>query len=150
MKKVCPTQAKSRLVWATPPFGLPERNFHFEIATRRGCIHRSHDPFNVAAQNGPLLIADYHKRDFPALQVLLVADVLVRREQNFETFRLGCRDQLAVNEAIPSAFYSFNNSVAFEGISKRSGSAVIEEYSHRPLRWAAGQGARQGSAQQIR
>jgi len=38
-------------------------------------------PFNVSSQSGPLLIADNHKRDVSAFQVLLVTDVFVGRQQ---------------------------------------------------------------------
>jgi len=50
--------------------GLFEGNIHFGITAGSGCIDSGHDPFDVVTQSGPLLIADNHKRDFPALQVL--------------------------------------------------------------------------------
>ena len=128
---------------------LLERNFHFGITARRGCIHGGYDPFNVVAQSGPLLIADHHKRDFATGQVLLVTHVFVGRQQKLETFRLSCRYELAVSKSVPSAFYRFNNDVALEGVSKRSGGAVIEEYGHRPL-GRAGREARPDSAPRIR
>lgn len=37
--------------------GLLARDFHFRIAAWRGRIDGGHNPFNVTAQNGPLLIA---------------------------------------------------------------------------------------------
>jgi len=53
-----------------------ERYFNFGETTRCRGIHGGHDPFDVAAQNRPLLIAEHHKRDFPPRQVLLIAQVL--------------------------------------------------------------------------
>jgi hypothetical protein len=102
------------------------------------------------AQNWPLLIADNYKRDFPACQVLLVPHVLVSRQQKLEACRLGCRYQFAVRQSVPSAFYGFNYDVAGEGVSKRSGSAVIEENEHREFGRAAGREERQGFAPRIR
>src|SRR5258708_5929501 len=53
------------------------------------------------------------------------------------------------SQPIPSAFYGFNHDVAGEGVSKRSGSAVIEEDEHRGL-GAAEQEGRQGFVPRIR
>jgi hypothetical protein len=92
----------------------------------------------VAAQSGPLLIPDNHERNFPVYQVLLVADVLVSRQQNLETGALGSCYQFAIGKSAPPAFDRFNNDVILEGMSKRSRRAVIEEYEHRPLGRAAG------------
>jgi len=57
--------------------------------------------------------------------------LLIRREQQFETSCLCCGDELAVSQSIPSTFYGFNHYMAREGMSKRGGSAVIEENEHR-------------------
>ncbi len=139
------------------PFPIPcckgvllERDVNLGIAARRGRIHCEDNHFNVATQSGPLLIADNHKRDFPAFQVLLVTHVFVSRQQNLETRTLRSCYQLAIGKSVPSAFSCFNNNVVFESISKRGGRAVIEEYQHRPLGRAAEQEARQGSAPRIR
>src|SRR5271170_3138498 len=124
---------------------LLEWNFHFRIAARSGSIDSSHDPFNVAAQSWPLLIADHYKRDFPAFQVLLVTHILVSRQQKVETCGLSSRYQLAVSKPVPSTFNGFNNDVALEGITKRGRGTVIEEYEHRLRGRAVGQEARRDS-----
>jgi hypothetical protein len=98
-----------------------------------------------------LLIADHHKRDVPAFQVLLVTHVFVGRQQKLETCRLGSRYQFAVSKPVPSALDSFDHDMALEGIAKGRRCAVIEEYEHRPLgRRAATQEARPGFAPRIR
>ncbi len=73
-----------------------ERYFNFGETTRRRGIHGGHDPFDVAAQNRPLLIAEHHERDCPPRQVLLRAQVLVGRQQNIETRGLRRRDQFTI------------------------------------------------------
>jgi len=129
---------------------LLERDVNLGIAARRGRIRSEDNHFNVATQSGPLLIADNHKRDFPAFQVLLVTHVFVSCQQNLETCILRSRYQFAIGKAVPSAFSCFNNDVVSEGISKRGGRSVIEEYQHRPLGRVAELEARQGSALRIR
>jgi hypothetical protein len=91
-----------------------KRYVHFDIATRRSRIHRSNDSVNVIAQRRPLLIADHHKRDSAAFQVLLVPHVLVRRQQDLEPSCLSNRYQFGVNKPVPSAFNSFDNDVALQ------------------------------------
>jgi hypothetical protein len=105
----------------------------------------------VAAQDGPLLVSDDHKRDFPAFQVLLVTHIFVRGQQKLEAGSLGSRYQFAIGEPIPSAFKAFNNDVTCERIPQRGGCAVIEEYEHRPLdRVATGAERRQDYAPRTR
>jgi hypothetical protein len=55
-----------------PAVFLAERNFHLDKAAGLCSVHGSDDPFNVAAQCGPLLITDNHEGDFAAPQVLLI------------------------------------------------------------------------------
>ena len=50
---------------------LLEGYVHFGITAGSRGIHSGYDLFNIAAQRGPLLIADNHERDSPGFQVLL-------------------------------------------------------------------------------
>jgi hypothetical protein len=129
--------------------GLLEWYVHFGITAGSRCIHSGYNPFNVAAQSGPLLIGDNHERDFPAFQVLLVTDVFVSRQQKLETCRLSSRYQFAVKKPVPSSFDGFNHHMALERIPERGWSAVIEEYEHQPLGRGAAPVVRQGFAPQI-
>jgi hypothetical protein len=97
---------------------LLERNFYLGKAA--GCRHVDgrNNSINVAAQNWPLLIADYNKRNLSARQILLVTHVFVGRQQKLEARRLRCRYQFAVEEPVPAAFNGFNNDVAFESCSE--------------------------------
>ena len=130
--------------------GLLERYVHFGITAGSRCIHSGYNPFNVAAQSGPLLIADNHERDFPGFQVLLVTDVFVSRQQKLETCRLSSRYQFAVKKPVLSSFDGFNHHMALERMPERGWSTVIKEYEHRPLGRGAAPVGRQGFAPQIR
>ena len=97
-----------------------ERYFNLrEAALCRG-IHGVHDPFDVAAQNGPSLVAEHHERDCPARKVLLVAEVPVRRQQNIEARCLSRRDKRTVRHSFPTAFNGFDDDGVLEGMPKRS------------------------------
>ena len=106
---------------------LFEWDVHLGVTAGCRCIHSGYNPFNIAAQCGPLLIADNHERDFPGFQLLLVTDVFVSRQQKLETCRLSSRDQFTVKKPVPSSFGGFNHHVALERIPERGWSTVIKE-----------------------
>ena len=103
-----------------------ERYFNFGEPTRRRAIHGGNDPFDVATQNRPLLTAEHHERDRPSRQVLLIAQVLVGRQQNIDTRGLRRRDQFTIRRPFPSAFKAFDIDVAGEGVPKRGRCAVVK------------------------
>jgi hypothetical protein len=109
---------------------LRERNLHFDVAARRCRAHGGDDPFNILAQNRPLLVSENDKSDFPARQVLLVPDILVGRQQKLKARGFSGRYQFSVSKPVPSAFDGFHNDMTFEGIAKRGRGSVIEEYEH--------------------
>jgi len=102
--------------------GLLERYIHFGITAGSRCIHSGHNPFHVAAQSGPLLIADNHEREFPTFQVLLVTHVFVSRQQKLEAGGLSSLYQFAVSKPVPSLFDGFNHHMASSAY--RSGAGV--------------------------
>jgi len=127
-----------------------ERYFNFGKATGCRGIHGGQNPFCVAAQNRPLLIAEHHKRDCPSCQILLIAQVFVGRQQNIEARGLRRRDQFAIRRPFPSTFKGFDNDVAGEGVPKRSRCAVVKQDEHRPWRHRAEQRERRGCAPRTR
>jgi len=101
------------------PGALLGRDVHLGIAARRGSIDSGHNSFSVAAQNRPLGIAKNDDGDFPSRQVLLIAKVFVRSQQQFKTCSLGCIEEIAVDKPFPAAFKSFHYDMTFKGISQR-------------------------------
>jgi len=129
---------------------LVEGYVHLGVTARSCCIHSGHNLFDMAAQSGPLLIADNHERDFPAFQVLLVTDVFIGGHQNIETFRLGNRYQFAVQKPVPSSFDGLNHNMSLECRPERRWGTVVKEYEHRVLKRGTASAARQGFAPRIR
>jgi hypothetical protein len=58
----------------------------------------------------PLLEAENHDRDFAAHQILLVAHVLVRRQQHVKAVRFRGHEQFAILEPVPSFLRSVRTS----------------------------------------
>src|ERR1700691_2934884 len=72
----------------------------------------------------------HDKSDFASLKVLLIADVFVRRNQDFETRLLGYVEQFAVCEFLPPPHPRFLHRMTFEEPGKASRRAVIEKNQH--------------------
>jgi hypothetical protein len=130
---------------------LLERDIHFGVATRRGRIDGRPDSFNVTARDRPLRVAQDYESDFAAGKVLLMSNVFVGRQQNFEPGGFSDLQQLAVSKFLLPAIDCFHHGVAFKGMSQRRGDAVIEQNEHQLCQQEAAQeGARRDSAPQIR
>ena len=69
----------------------------------------------------------HHQRDFTSLKVLLVTDVLVRRDHDFKPRLLGGLDQFAVFEFFPAARPRLLHGVAGEKTRQASGRSVVEK-----------------------
>jgi hypothetical protein len=66
-----------------------------------------------------------------ARQVLLVANVLVRGDEDVETFGLGSGEQLPVLEVVPAPLVGGLNGVVRQVIPQGHGRPLIEEKPHR-------------------
>jgi hypothetical protein len=89
-------------------------------------IDSGHNSSKVAAQNGPLGIAKNNDSDFPSRQVLPIAKVFVRSQQQFKTSGLGCIEEIAVDKPFPAAFESFHHDVALKVMSQWRRRTVIK------------------------
>jgi len=69
-------------------------------------------------------------RDRPALQILLMGKVLVRRYDS-EAFCLGSREQCPVLECSPTTFVGGMCLMAREMCSNLPGNAMVQQYLHR-------------------
>ena len=58
---------------------LLERDIHFGVAGRRGCIDRRCNSFNVTARDRPLRVAQDYESDFAPRKILLLPNVFVGR-----------------------------------------------------------------------
>jgi len=72
----------------------------------------------------------HHKRDFAGLQILLIPDVLVCRQYDFETGLLSEFNQFSVLEFLPPPDPCFLHGVARKETGKASRRPVIEENQH--------------------
>ncbi|CAN5683593.1 hypothetical protein BH20ACT12_BH20ACT12_00610 [soil metagenome] len=61
---------------------------------------------------------------------MLVAEILVRRDEYLEASFLRCVEQVTILEFRPAEFVASGDFVFFQGISKRDGSALIEKDPH--------------------
>jgi hypothetical protein len=75
---------------------LPEGNFHLGIAAGGGGIHGGNDPVKVLPHKPPRRVAKNNDGDSPTGKVLLIAHVLVGRQQQIEAGAIGQLKQLSV------------------------------------------------------
>ena len=82
---------------------LFERYVYLDITSRRDRFHRGGDAIKVLSDGAPCRVAKHENRDLPALQILLITDSFVGRNQQFEARRLGLRKKFAVRDSVPCA-----------------------------------------------
>jgi hypothetical protein len=66
----------------------------------------SHDALNMRPKAWPLLLAETYDGDSAARKVLLIAHILIGRQQQVEAFRFCGREQLAILERVPALLRS--------------------------------------------
>jgi hypothetical protein len=79
-----------------------ERDVNLDITARCGGVHSGNNFFNIPAQDGPLLIAEHDKSNFPARQDLLIPHIFIGRQQKFEACGFGRRYQVIIHQPVPS------------------------------------------------
>jgi hypothetical protein len=62
----------------------------------------------------PIIGAQYQESDFSAREVLLVADLLIGGDEEFEASVFGCREQRTVFHAGPALKPNADNQVVFD------------------------------------
>ena len=60
------------------------RYLNLGTAARRRRIDRGHDVGRIRLNEAPVIRAQHHERDFPSSQILLVAQLLIRRNEQIE------------------------------------------------------------------
>jgi hypothetical protein len=82
----------------------------------------------------PRRVAENHQGDVATGKVLLVAQVLVRRQEYVKTSFFRRRQQIPVRQAILSALFGCRNDVPFQMTNKAIRSAFVKEDAH-PSYW---------------
>jgi hypothetical protein len=72
------------------------RYVNFDVASGNRGVHGCHNPLNVALDGRPLRIAKNDDGQTTALQILLVANIFVRRKQNVEASFFSRLEKFAV------------------------------------------------------
>ena len=65
-------------------------------------MYRGHNLSHMASDEAPLALAQHYYRNLPASKILLIAKILVRRNQHFEPGGLGFIEEIAVFQFLPS------------------------------------------------
>jgi len=81
-------------------------NLGFDIASRRGTVHRGDHSLNSALDPGPARCGEHHDGELPRGEVLLILQIRVGSRKNRESFFLGGVEQLSVLELRPASLVS--------------------------------------------
>jgi hypothetical protein len=107
-----------------------KRHFHLNVTARCCCIHRCHDVFSDKLDHRPLRMFEHYEGDFSRLQILLVTDVLVGRNDEFKTGLFGGFDQCAVFLVLPSHGACLPDTMTLEESRDAARCSVVEKYFH--------------------
>jgi hypothetical protein len=95
----CQAHFSTRLV---PLLSLLERDIHDTVASQCGCVHGFYTGVNISLQHRPLCIANGYDCNSASREVLLVRDVLIRRQQKLKTSAFSHGEQITIRQAIPT------------------------------------------------
>jgi len=79
---------------------------YFYERTRRDAVERVSDKITMRPNAGPICRADHDNCYASRLEVLLVAQVLIGRDEHFVAIGFGSRKQCAILKLVPAAFES--------------------------------------------
>jgi hypothetical protein len=85
-----------------PLLSLLERDIHDTVASRCGCVHGFYNGVNISLQHRPLCIANDYDCNSASREVLLVRDVLIRRQQQLKINAFSRDEQITIRQAIPT------------------------------------------------
>lgn len=88
----------------------------------------------MLAHKRPRRLTENHNRNFPPGKILLVAQVLIRRQKQLIARLLGYSQQISVLKPSPSTLLGCGNGVALKVTGKAMRSALVKEYAHLPYR----------------
>lgn len=106
------------------------RNFHFDVAARSGPVHRIEHKLHMWPERRPLPSAKHDDSDFPALEILLIADVLIRCHEDFKTGRFGCREKTAISQPLPASLECLRHDMACQMLAQGRRRAMVQHHAH--------------------
>ena len=80
---------------------LPKRDFNLDKGGGGGRVNGCDNPRNVGPDQAPSALTQDHNRNLAALEVLLVAEILVGCHENLEPCGLGLSQQVSVFQFFP-------------------------------------------------
>ena len=99
---------------------------NLQIRSRLKLIESGPDCVNLMSNARPIRL-DHHYGQLSALQVLLILDVLVCREQQVIAFFFGQVQKFSVSERLPSEVFYEINRVSCQSLPQWHGSALVEQ-----------------------
>lgn len=102
-------------------------NLYFDVVTWFDRIDRCNDFGNLSLNLRPRCRHEYDDRNLPALEILLIAEALVGGDENLESIRLGCRQQLSVRQCRPTEFVCGDYAMPSDMRSQWNRSCLIEK-----------------------
>jgi hypothetical protein len=87
---------------------LSRRDFHFvEIPWFSG-VHGRHNALNMGLDQPPSALSEHDYSDFAGGEILLIAKVLIGRQQDLKPGCLGSAQQFPIFQLVPTACTSFD------------------------------------------
>ena len=109
------------------------RNRNLNITTWRGGINDLCHAFSLALDARPTGCSQHNNRDFAALEVLLILEILVSRDQNGKAVRFGLLQQFTVFQIVPAKLKGRDNLMGGEVLAKRAEYLGRKERTPKPL-----------------
>lgn len=121
---------------------IHRRESQFEIGTRAKSGNRGCNRVRVRADSRPTGGQQHHDGEAAAGEILLIAKILIGRDDGFETGGLGGAQEVTVLQIAPVSFVGRGDLVSGQETPKRRGCSLIEQDAHGAnqastrLRWA--------------
>jgi hypothetical protein len=113
---------------------LHERNINQRIAARHGNGHGGNDLGHMGLNQAPPALTQNHNRDFSDQEILLIAQIFVRRHQHVKTSKPAASAALSSSpffQFVPATGAGFRNGVVVDQVAgKGARGTVIKKNQH--------------------
>lgn len=106
------------------------RDRNLDITARRGGIDGLCHAFNLVFDARPAGCGQHNNGDCATCEVLLVAEILVGRNQNRKAAFLGLLQQVAIFQIVPTKLEGRRDLMRCEVLAKRDWSPLVEKNAH--------------------